>query len=173
MDVFLIVARYVVSGTLLIAASAKYLSPAVRAAAGVQVEELLGPRWTPGAAGCWLAAAEAVAGVSAAVPARLSVLPALAVLVLLTAGAGALVARGSSTPCACFGDRGRPLGARHVACDGALALLAGAVLLQGPVHGWPDSALAAGLGAAIAFLVSRLDDMVDVLRVTQPERKVL
>ncbi|NUR28377.1 MAG: hypothetical protein HOV83_21465 [Catenulispora sp.] len=76
--------------------------------------------------------------------------------------------RGAAAPCRCFGASTTPLGPRHVARNVALivACLAGLAgsLADGALH-LPLTLVAAAFGAALGLLVTRLDDVAELLRV--------
>ena len=108
----------------------------------------------------------------------LLVLPATAALGLAAAGcvvaffAGAtgwLIRRGITVPCQCFGTSTKPMGAAElvrnllltaVSWSAALALFLGAR----PAPSASDGLPAAVLGVALALVVVRLDDVVELFR---------
>jgi hypothetical protein len=120
------------------------------------------PRW-PAPAAATLAAAEAAIVVLTALPwtAVAGLALALVVLATFTAGTWLAVARGTDTPCQCFGASAAPLGRRHIARDALLCVAAAAGIACAGAGGARTGgillALAAGL--VIAVLVVHVDDL--------------
>ncbi|MGK5552102.1 MauE/DoxX family redox-associated membrane protein [Actinomadura kijaniata] len=102
--------------------------------------------------------------VPAAVPAGHAV--ALALLAAFAAGIAAALRGGVRTACRCFGASAAPLGARHLARNGVLALAALTGLVAGPgrvAAAEPAGlAVAATAAAVLALLVIRFDDLIDL-----------
>ncbi|WP_344656916.1 MauE/DoxX family redox-associated membrane protein [Catenulispora subtropica] len=118
-------------------------------------------------------AAEAAIVVLALIPSRIAAVAAYVLATgLLTVFTAAIAAvlrrRGAATSCRCFGASTTPLAPRHVARNITLiaACLAGLLGSQanGPLH--LSLALVAGVfGATLGLLVTRLDDVAELLRV--------
>ncbi len=127
-----------------------------------------GTDWRPVAAA--VAAGEAATAILLALPGTTAagLAAATALLVALSAGIVASLARGRELRCRCFGTTGATLRATHVVRNGALAVLsAGALLshLTVPPAGIPFdlAAPAVLLGAFLALVVLRWDDLTDLL----------
>lgn len=88
-------------------------------------------------------------------------------------GIAAAVRRGVRTSCRCFGASSTPLGTRHLVRNAALFLVAAGGLLLGPVGNADPAvlAIAGGGAAALALLVVRLDDVMDLFTPQLPMRR--
>ncbi|MGW4022108.1 MauE/DoxX family redox-associated membrane protein [Streptomyces sp. NPDC005009] len=127
----------------------------------------------------WLmAAAEGCVVVLLAVPAptatTLGLSGAAVLLVVFATGIRLGVRRGAQATCACFGVSSAPLGARHVARNATLAVLAlagAAVSASSPEMSWETAVPAALCGLVAAVLAIRLDDLFELFFPTaQPTR---
>lgn len=121
-------------------------------------------------------AAIVVVATEAAVPILLAVRDTVALGFLLTGGllgvlTGAIavvVHRGTLLSCRCFGVASAPLGRRHLVRNALLVFasvlgVAGSVGVVAPGSAHPGGvALAVACGAALALLVMRFDDIVDL-----------
>jgi hypothetical protein len=92
---------------------------------------------------------------------------------VLTSGIALALRRGSSAPCACFGASSRPLSRRHLVRNGVLMLIAaggaGLAAVLPPASPEPPSLVLAGLvGAVVALLLIRFDDLVELFAPTAP-----
>jgi hypothetical protein len=92
---------------------------------------------------------------------------AIVLVAVLTGGIVLALRRGTRASCACFGAAERPLSRRHLVRNGLLILIAagGAVVVD---HVPPDAAeppavlLAGSVGAVVALVLIRLDDLVEL-----------
>ena len=106
-----------------------------------------------------------VVGAPSVVIATLAV--AVGLLVVMTGGIALALARGAMGTCACFGVSDQPLSRRHVVRNGLLLLVAlsGVAVANDIPPGDVDPlgvALAGVVGAVVAFILIRLDDLIDL-----------
>lgn len=93
---------------------------------------------------------------------------AAALLTVLTAGTGWMLAHGVVSVCRCFGRSEAPMSARHLMRNAVLLSLAlsAAILASESVSGRqisPALVVAGGVGAVLGVLVVSLDDLVTLL----------
>jgi hypothetical protein len=124
------------------------------------------------AIGLVAALAGVVAGAAWAVPAAVAaLLVAVALLAVLSVGIALALRRRSTATCACFGAADRPLSARHVLRNAAMLSVAlmgvvAAVVVPPAAVDLAGVALCGPVGAVIAVVLIRLDELVELFAPT-------
>jgi hypothetical protein len=107
-----------------------------------------------------VAAAEAAAAVLLVSSRTAGFAVAVALMAVLTAGVGVVLARGTAAPCRCFGASVTPLSARHLARNALLTAVAVTGLLAPGGAAQPGAVIATAAGVLAGILVTILDDVV-------------
>jgi Methylamine utilisation protein MauE len=156
-----------------VAAGGKARGPALRAfARSLAAGRLVPAAWAlPVAVAVTAAEAGTVVLITVPATSRYGMLAATGLSLVLAAGVGLALRRGTAVPCLCFGGgQARPLGRGHLARNLALAVAgtAGLFATPGPagLFAAPDPAglLAAAAGVVLALLTVRGEALVDLFR---------
>lgn len=158
-----IAARLALAATFALAVAGKLRGRAAFRAYTDSVRDLTPLPSRPTVVAVGLVAAEALVVALLAVPATVpaGALLAMGLLATFCVAISAAMARATRVRCACFGADGAVLGARHLARNAFLALLAPAALLSGSAESG-GAVVAAVAGLVLGVLVTRLDDLVDL-----------